>query len=144
VSWWGADEGVIIMKLSDISGQKQAPEGDSPLALATTDFMKTRKQPSESSAEKGLSGRASHGTEYARGIDHLIQGLVDVLPKPDEIWPLHDRSKWLRLAAGIFDLGYKAGDGEHRDEISITVVKQEAINRATSPSTARTTAREGS
>jgi hypothetical protein len=52
---------------------------------------------------------------------------VDLLPKSDGIWPLDDRAKWLRLAAGIFDLGYKAGDGEH-EKISIAVVKAEPGN----------------
>jgi len=37
--------------------------------------------------------------------------------------PLHERVKWLRLAAGIFDLGYKADDAEH-GEISIAVVRE--------------------
>ena len=60
----------------------------------------------------------AHAADYERRIDNLIRGLVDLLPKPDGIWPLDDRAKWLRLAAGIFDLGYKADDGEHR-EISI-------------------------
>ena len=86
--------------------------------------MNMRKfQPSESS-----TGQASHGAGYERGIDNLIQGLVDLLPKRDGIWPLEERAKWLRLAAGIFDLGYKAGDGERR-EINIAVVKQEVTSR---------------
>jgi hypothetical protein len=46
------------------------------------------------------------------------------LPNPDGVWPLDDRAKWLRLAAGIFDLGYKAGDGEHKT-ISVAVVQLE-------------------
>ena len=50
---------------------------------------------------------------------------MHLLPKRDAIWPLRERVKWLRLAAGIFDLGYKASDGEQR-EINISVVKQEA------------------
>ena len=50
---------------------------------------------------------------------------MDLLPKRDEMWPLQERAKWLRLAAGIFDLGYKAGDGEHA-EISIVLVKPES------------------
>jgi hypothetical protein len=65
---------------------------------------------------------------------------VDLLPKRDRIWPLQERAKWLRLAAGIFDLGYKAGDGEHA-EISIAVVKQMVASRPINP-TARTAARE--
>jgi hypothetical protein len=50
---------------------------------------------------------------------------VDLLPNPNGIWPLDDRAKWLRLAAGIFDLGYKAGDSEC-ETISIVVVKPES------------------
>jgi hypothetical protein len=111
--------------LSDMVGHKEVPEGNSPLSKRT-DFMNMRKtQPSESLTERLRSGPGSHAAEYERGIDNLIRGLVDLLPKPDGIWPLDDRAKWLRLAAGIFDLGYKAGDGEHR-EISITLVRQEA------------------
>src|SRR3990170_4167530 len=134
------------MNLSDmVAGRKQASEDNGPLVKRTdfnsplderTGFMNMRKlQPIES-----LTGQANHGAEYERGIDNLIQGLVGLLPKRGGIWPLEDRAKWLRLAAGIFDLGYKAGDGEHK-EISIAVVKQEAANRPISPSMARSAAR---
>ena len=137
------------MNLSDmVAGRKQAPEDNGPLIKRAdfnsplnerTGFMNMRKlQPIES-----FPGQASHGAEYERGIDNLIQGLVGLLPKRDGIWPLEERAKWLRLAAGIFDLGYKAGDGEHK-EISIAVVKQEAANRPISPSMARSAAREQS
>ena len=72
-------------------------------------------RPRGSLKEKLVSPQASHAA-----IDNLIRGLVDLLPRPDGIWPLDERAKWLRLAAGIFDLGYKAGDGEQQD-ISIPV-----------------------
>ena len=62
-------------------------------------------------------------SERERGIDRLIEGLVDLLPKPDGIWRVEDRVKWLRLAADIFDLGYKANDGQSL-EISIVALKQ--------------------
>ena len=138
------------MNFSDmVAGRKQAPEDNGPLVKRTdfnrplnerTGFMNMRKlQPSES-----LTGQASHGAGYERGIDNLIQGLVDLLPKRDGIWPLEDRAKWLRLAAGIFDLGYKARDGAHSQEISIAVVKQEAANHPISPSMVRSAAREQS
>jgi hypothetical protein len=39
--------------------------------------------------------------------DPLIQALVDKLPKPNTIWSLEDRAKWLRAAAIIFNLVYK-------------------------------------
>jgi hypothetical protein len=107
--------------LSDFIGRKQPPEGNGT-QKKSTDFMNMRKlQPNENLIEKLRSSQASH-TAGERGIDLLIRGLVDLLPKPDTIWPIEDRAKWLRLAAGIFDLGYK-GDGEP-GEISIVAVKQ--------------------
>jgi hypothetical protein len=115
------------MDISDMVGGKHVPEGNDPLDK-TTDFMNLRKlQPKDSLKEKLLSAQASHAA-----VDNLIRGLVDLLPKPEGIWPLDDRAKWLRLAAGIFDLGYKAGDGEQRG-ISIAVVKPGAANRPNSP-----------
>jgi hypothetical protein len=39
--------------------------------------------------------------------DPLIQALVDKLPKPDSIWSIDDRAKWLRAATMIFNLVYK-------------------------------------
>jgi hypothetical protein len=119
------------MNLSEMIGHKQAAEG--PM----TDFMNMRKfRPTD----RVIESLVSPGPQYERGIDHLIQGLVDLLPKRDGIWPLQERAKWLRLAAGIFDLGYKAGDGEQA-EINIAVVKQ-IVARPTSPPTARPTTRE--
>ena len=101
------------MEILDLVGGK--PGGNGP--LDRTDFMSLRRlKPSDSLKEK-LSVRASHAA-----IDNLIRGLVDLLPNPDGIWALDDRAKWLRLAAGIFDLAYTVGDDEHR-QISIAVVK---------------------
>ena len=109
--------------LSDMVGHNRAPEANSVLD-GRTDFLNMRKtQPNESLTEKLL-----HAAEYERGItDHLIRGLVERLPKPDGIWPLDDRVKWLRTATGIFDLVYKADDDERR-EISIAFTKQDAAN----------------
>ena len=47
--------------------------------------------------------------------DPLIQALVDKLPKPDTIWLLEDRAKWLRAAAIIFNLIYKVGEAGEAD-----------------------------
>jgi hypothetical protein len=91
----------------------------------------------ESLAARLLSAQAGDGEEDDRGMtDLLILGLVDRLPKPDGIWSLDDRGKWLRTAARIFDLVYKASDGEHRD-ISIMLVKQEAANPPTTDAAAK-------
>jgi hypothetical protein len=108
------------MNLSDVV-HKQASKDKGLLELTDplekTDFMNMRKvQPTQVLTEK-----ARTTADYERGIDNLIRGLVDLLPKPGSDWPLDDRAKWFRLAAGIFDLGYKAGDGKDR-EISIAFV----------------------
>jgi hypothetical protein len=83
--------------------------------------MNMRKyKPTEILTEK-LGSNANH----QRGIDNLIRGLVDLLPTPGCDWPLEDRAKWFRLAAGIFDLGYKAADDKDT-EISIAFVNRGA------------------
>ncbi len=55
--------------------------------------------------------------------DPMIMGLVARLPKPDAVWPLEDRAKWLRTAAAIFALVYRTGDeeGQKREEGEIGV-----------------------
>jgi hypothetical protein len=50
--------------------------------------------------------------ESSKMPDPLIQALVDRLPKPDTIWSLEDRAKWLRAAAIIFNLVYKADEAK--------------------------------
>jgi hypothetical protein len=109
------------MNLSDVVRHKQASQDNGPLELTDplekTDFMNMRKgQPVQVLTEK-----ASTTADYERGIDNLIRGLVDLLPRPGSDWSLDDRAKWFRLAAGIFDLGYKASDAKER-EISIAFV----------------------
>jgi hypothetical protein len=59
--------------------------------------------------------------------DPLVQGLVDRLPKPDSIWSLDERAQWLRTAASIFGLVYKASDGE-RGEIGVVLTEREATD----------------
>jgi hypothetical protein len=111
------------MNLSDVVRHKQVSEDNGPLELTDpldkTNFMNMRKiQTAQVSTEKKVGTTA----DYERGIDNLIRGLVDLLPRPGSDWPLDDRAKWFRLAAGIFDLGYKAaGEGKDR-EISIAFV----------------------
>jgi hypothetical protein len=111
-----------MKNISDMLGHNRASEADN-VTEARTDFMNIRKiPPSESLTEKLL-----HAAEYERGItDHLIRGLVERLPKPDTVWPLEDRVKWIRTATGVFDLVYKSDDQERR-EIMITIGKQDAV-----------------
>ena len=109
------------MNLSDVVRHKQVSKDKGVLELTDplkkTDFMNMRKvQPAQV-----LKEQASTPADYGRGLDNLIRGLVDLLPRPGSDWSLDDRAKWFRLAAGIFDLGYKAGDSKDR-EISIAFV----------------------
>jgi len=92
--------------------------------------MTPRADPSESLTAKLLVAQQSNAEVPDIGrTDLLIQGLVDRLPKPNDIWSVDDRAKWLRTAASIFDLVYKAGDGEH-GEISVALAKPEAERTA--------------
>jgi hypothetical protein len=122
------------MNLSDVARHKE----DSPLELTDpvekADFMNMRKvQPTQALTEKAPST-----ADYERGIDNLIRGLVDLLPKPGSNWSLDDRAKWFRLAAGIFDLGYKAGEGKDQ-EISIAFVAQGRGNELAAPKNGQST-----
>ena len=47
--------------------------------------------------------------------DPLIQALVDRLPKPNAVWSIEDRAKWLRAAAILFNLVYRADPGERKE-----------------------------
>ena len=44
--------------------------------------------------------------------DPLIQAIVDKLPKPNTIWSIDDRAKWLKAAAMAFNLIYKTSERE--------------------------------
>ena len=46
--------------------------------------------------------------------DPLIQALVDKLPKPNTIWSIDDRAKWLKAAAMAFNLIYKTSEREEQ------------------------------
>jgi hypothetical protein len=46
--------------------------------------------------------------------DALIQALVDKLPKPNSIWSIDDRAKWLKAAAMAFNLVYRSPESEEQ------------------------------
>ena len=50
--------------------------------------------------------------------DPLIQALVDKLPKPNTIWPIDDRARWLKAAAMAFNLIYKTRECEEQQSPS--------------------------
>jgi hypothetical protein len=111
--------------ISEMAGLKPRRDGDAALN-ARSRLMLTRTDPSESLTAKLLGAPQGEPDEAPSGerTDLLIQGLVDRLPKANGIWSLDDRAKWLRTAASVFDLVYKAGDGERR-EISVALAKRE-------------------
>jgi hypothetical protein len=76
-------------------------------------------------AAKLLSAQKSDAEDTTSATDLLIQGLVERLPQANGVWSLDDRAKWLRTAVSIFDLVYKADDGEDR-EIGVVFAKQES------------------
>jgi hypothetical protein len=115
--------------ISEMAGPKLRRDCDTGLN-ATSRLMVPRADPSESLTAKLLVAQQSHVEEADCGrTDLLLQGLVDRLPKPNGIWSLDDRAKWLRTAAAIFALVYKASDGEPR-EIGVVFVKPESERTA--------------
>jgi hypothetical protein len=119
------------MNLSDVvraSKDSDVLELTSP--LEKTDFMSIRRkvQPAQVLTEK-----ARTTPEYERGMNNLIRGLVDLLPKPGSDWSLDDRAKWFRLAVGIFDLGYKTGDVKETEIHIALVVHEPAKNQIPAP-----------
>ena len=115
--------------ISEMAGLK--PRRDSDALNAKSRLMLPRVEPSETLTAKLLVTQKSDAEqsvaeepECGRS-DLLIRGLVERLPKPNGIWSLDDRAKWLRTAASIFDLVYTVGDGEAR-QLSIAFVRQDA------------------
>jgi hypothetical protein len=104
---------------------KQTPEENVPPNVRS-ELIMPRTEVGETASKGLLGAQANNPAEDKWGIsDPLIQGLVARLPKPDSLWPLDERAKWLRTAAGIFDLIYETHDGDCR-EIGIRFVGQEA------------------
>ena len=117
-------ESVMTSLISEMAGPK--PRRDCDTALnARSRLMTPRVDPSESLTAKLLGAQHSDADEADSRTDLLIRGLVERLPRPNNVWSLDDRAKWLRTAASIFDLVYKAGDGEQR-EISVAFANREA------------------
>lgn len=59
------------------------------------------------------------------GFDHdpMIVGLFKRLPRPDDLWSIQERQRWLQTAAQVFDLIY--GD-EDEGRITVSVSNREA------------------
>jgi hypothetical protein len=51
--------------------------------------------------------------------DPLVQALVNKLPKPNTIWSIDDRARWLKAAAMAFNLIYKTGERQEPQSPSV-------------------------
>jgi hypothetical protein len=55
--------------------------------------------------------------------DPLMQALIDKLPKPNSVWSIDDRAKWLKAAAMAFNLVYKTEADAAKTEERAAVLK---------------------
>ena len=76
-------------------------------------------------------------TESCEMPDPLIQALVKKLPKPNSIWSIDDRAKWLRAAAIIFSLVYKPGEA---DGAELKAEEESSVLKSAGSATAGTSA----
>jgi hypothetical protein len=111
--------------ISKMAGPKPVPEPDTASAERSR-LAVPRLDAGDSLTKKLLVAQQSKTEAVENGAtDLLLRGLVDRLPKPDGIWPLDERAKWLRTAVSIFDLVYETSQGEER-EISVGLAKPDA------------------
>ena len=114
-------EGVVTRL--EVESDTPTPVGSSPLKAEhaksiTAMLLRAQQgQPEPTDSEKPepsgtleLVHKAPEPTDRAMP-DPLLQGLMDQLPKPDSVWSLDDRGRWLRAAAVIFSLVYKTDKG---------------------------------
>lgn len=108
--------------------ERKSPEhGKSRLIMPKVQW---RESPAQIDHEDSNGEAGGNGTT-----DPLIRGLVERLPKPDCTWSLTDRAKWLRTAASIFGLVYKASDSDGQ-AIRVVFFKDEP-ERLRRPSSSR-------
>lgn len=110
--------------MTTLISEMTKPRREADALNAKSRLMMPRVDQGDSLTAKLLVTQQSDAEDAAtRGTtDLLIEGLVDRLPKPNGLWSLDDRAKWLRTAASVFDLVYKTGDCEHR-EIGVVLAK---------------------
>jgi hypothetical protein len=95
---------VMIMNISDIPTRVEAASDEkSSLVTRINELDETPVLTHVDTVEPSEA-------ESSKLPDPLIQALVDKLPKPNTIWSIDDRAKWLRAAAIIFNLVYKPGE----------------------------------
>jgi len=78
-------------------------------------FLATRSEPNETSVLTLVDPPEPSAPEASERPDPLIQALVDKLPKPNTIWSIDDRARWLKTAAMAFNLVYRTDEGHEPD-----------------------------
>jgi hypothetical protein len=103
---------------SRLSQQRAETSEVTPLNLLGSGGGETKQ--AETKTTRGAEAKARG--EQSGTSDLLIRGLIERLPKPDEIWPLDERAKWLRTASSIFALVYRMHEND-KGEIGVALKK---------------------
>ena len=98
------------MNISELRTRVDALNGRSSLVTRTT-------EPDETSILTLVD--AAERSDAAEMPDPLIQALMDKLPKPNTIWSIDDRGKWLKAAAMAFNLVYRTAEVEQKQTPSV-------------------------
>jgi hypothetical protein len=107
---------------------REPRQADETASNARSRITMTGGQQRDSLTAKLLVEQKNDASEAAASTDLLIQGLMERLPKANAVWSMDERAKWLRTAVSIFDLVYKADDGEHR-KTSVALAKSGRARR---------------
>jgi hypothetical protein len=75
-------------------------------------FLATRSEPTETPVLTLINSPEPSEAEPSIKPDPLIHALVD---KPNTIWSIDDRAKWLKAAAMAFNLVYRTDEGNEAD-----------------------------
>ena len=92
-----------IMNISDIRTRIESGTDEQS-------FLATRSEPNEKPVLTLIDSPEPSEAEASVKPDPLIQALVDKLPRPDTVWSIDDRAKWLKAAAMAFNLVYRTDD----------------------------------
>src|SRR5262245_6813427 len=97
-----------IMNISDIRTRIESGTDEQS-------FLATRSEPNETPVLTLIDSPEPSEAEASVKPDPLIQALVDKLPRPDTVWSIDDRAKWLKAAAMAFNLVYRTDEGNEAD-----------------------------
>ena len=100
------------MNISDI---RTRVEGGTPALNGRSRLVMRNAETDENPTVKLVDTAQRSDAESSVLPDPLIQALVDRLPKPNAVWSIDDRAKWLRAAAILFNLVYRADPGERKE-----------------------------